>query len=193
MNRSKLIAIAGGIGSGKSVVARMLQAMGYQVYDCDLQARKLIDGSHGIKCAIAEAIGPQSIADDGSLDRSYVSSIVFSDKEKLLKLNSITHSAVRDDLHRWRHNGGALRFVETAILYQSGIDRMVDAVIEVTAPAETRIERITARNNIGRQHALARINSQHYDAAEPHPFVYSIINDDRHAILPQLLDILPKL
>lgn len=195
-NDCTLVALSGGIGSGKSVVARMLSVMGYDVYDCDTRARNLIDTNEEIKRAIAGAIGPASIAADGSLDRQYVGSIVFRDKEKLARLNEITHAAVRADLCRWHQNGckGNVRFVETAILYQSGIDRMVDAVIEVAAPIETRISRIIARNSLagseGRQHAIDRINSQQCDIAAPHPVIYHIINDDFSPILPQLQCIL---
>lgn len=196
MNNCTLVALAGGIGSGKSVVARMLSVMGYDVYDCDTRARTLIDTNDNIKKEIAEAIGPAAIAADGTLNRKYVGSIVFRDKDKLARLNEITHAAVRADLCRWHQSCGknAVRFVETAILYQSGIDQMVDAVIEVTAPMETRIKRIIARNGLaaseGRQYAIDRINSQQCDVASPHPVIYHIINDGLNPILPQLQCIL---
>ena len=189
-----LTAISGGIGSGKSVVARMLQAMGFEVYDCDSRARRLIDNSDSIKQSIARELGACCIAADGSLNRKTVSDIVFNDAGKLGILNAITHAAVRDDLAKWnREQTGRLKFVETAILYQSGIDRMVDAVIEVAAPVDVRVERIGRRNGLERDDIIRRIESQNFIAENPHHTIYTILNDDTTPILPQLQAILSAL
>lgn len=189
-----LIAISGGIGSGKSVVSRMLDSMGYHVYDCDSQARQLIDGSQEIKTTICMSLGDECIDADGNLDRKAVSDIVFSDREKLEMLNKITHAAVRNDIRRWHSEAhDAMLFVETAILYQSEIDRMVEAVIEVEAPLDIRINRIMNRNGYDYNEAMNRINSQKHNVGNLHPRIYNLVNDDRHALLPQLQDILAKL
>lgn len=182
-----LIAITGGIGSGKSVVARMLRTMGYTVYDCDIRARQLIDGSAEIKTAISDNIGRHCIADDGSLDRKAISDIVFKNAEKLALLNRITHAAVRKDIEICRHGlAPAPMFVETAILYQSEIDKMVDAVIEVTAPDDLRIRRVMRRNSLPYDEVLNRINAQYYVVENPHPKVFTICNDGMAPVLPRL-------
>lgn len=189
-----LIAISGGIGSGKSVVSRMLESMGYHVYDCDSRARRLIDGSQEIKTAICMSLGDECVDADGKLDRKAVSDIVFSDRDKLEMLNKITHAAVRDDIRHWHSEAhDAMLFVETAILYQSEIDRMVEAVIEVEAPIDIRINRIMNRNGFKYHEAMNRINSQKHNVKNLHPRIYKLVNDDRHALLPQLQDILAKL
>lgn len=191
---NKLIAISGGIGSGKSIISHILQYMGYPVYDCDSNARRLIDNSTSIKQAICSSLGTECISAYGTLDRGVVGRIVFNNPDKLQVLNSITHAAVKDDIRLWHQNQSArLSFVETAILYQSGIDKMVDAVIEITAPFDTKVQRIMHRNNIEYQDVVARINSQNYSVDTPHANVYTILNDDIHAVMPQLINILGKL
>ena len=95
VNRHYIIAINGGIGSGKSVVSRIVTVMGYPVYDCDAQARQLMDSSDEIKAAISAGIHHACIK-DGQIDRAMLASIVFEDKEKLAILNSIVHGAVRE-------------------------------------------------------------------------------------------------
>ncbi|MDE6458817.1 MAG: dephospho-CoA kinase, partial [Muribaculum sp.] len=86
---TSLIAIAGGIGSGKSVVSRILRAMGCKVYDCDSEARRLMDNDEVIKCRLAEMIAPEVILHDRSIDRRRLAEIVFADRRKLETLNSI--------------------------------------------------------------------------------------------------------
>lgn len=186
-----LIAITGGIGSGKSVVSRVLDAMGYEVYDCDSRARGIIDNSGEILLEIAGRISGDVIDENGVLDRKALASIVFSDSAKLEILNDITHGAVRRDLAEWknrRRGGNRPVFVETAILYQSGIDRMVDEVWEVTAPIEERVARVMARDGIDREAVCRRIESQKIVVDSPHGNVRVIINDGFTPLLPQIID-----
>lgn len=182
-----LTAISGGIGSGKSVVARIVAALGYEVYDCDLHARTLMESSE-ITAALLGEFGDSIFDSDGQLVRQALAAIVFADSQRLEALNNITHRAVRDDLALWASaRTGSRTFVETAILYQSGIDHMVSQVWEVTAPRETRISRVAARNCMARHDIEARINSQ--DSFVPsalHPFTIHIINDGLTPLLPQI-------
>ena len=183
-----LIAIVGGIGSGKSVVSRIVGIMGYEVYDCDSRAKRLMDSSHDIKERIRCEIHAECIS-GGEIDRKRLAEIVFSDEEALQRLNAIVHTAVREDLKNWvgERSKDAVLFVETAILYQSGLDRLVDAVWEVDAPLDLRIERVMARNSVSREEVLARIASQDsFVPASVHPSVTHIINDNDQPILPQI-------
>lgn len=182
-----LTAITGGIGSGKSVVARIVAAMGYEVYDCDLRARAIMESAE-ITSALLDEFGTGIFDCDGRLMRQALAAIVFADRERLSALNAITHRAVRDDLESWAYaRTGTRIFVETAILYQSGIDRMVSQVWEVTAPRETRINRVAVRNGMERSAIEARINSQ--DSFIPvtlHTQTVHIINDGLTPLLPQV-------
>lgn len=185
----RLIAITGGIGSGKSVVSRILDAMGYPVYDCDSRAREIMDNNDDIKQAIADNIAPACIK-NGEIDRKELSATVFSSPEKLEILNGIVHGAVRDHLALWHsseHQADPICFVETAILYQSGLDAMVDEVWHVDAPREVRVERVMKRNGLSRDEVLARIESQDsFIPTSVHPATKLIDNDGDTAILPQI-------
>lgn len=188
---AELIAITGGIGCGKSIVSLILKEMGYEVYDCDCKAKYLMDNSPIIKDCLKSTFGNDIII-DGTINRVKLANIVFNNKEKLVKLNNIVHSSVKEDLISWKleNSHKKLLFVETAILYQSGLDSIVDEVWEVNAPLEIRIERVMKRNNISRQDVLSRIESQKYEILAQADYI--ITNDDKVAILPQLVTILGK-
>ena len=188
---AELIAITGGIGCGKSIVSLILKEMGYDVYDCDWKAKYLMDNSPTIKDCLKSTFGNDIII-DGTINRVKLANIVFNNKEKLVKLNNIVHSSVKEDLISWKleNSQKKLLFVETAILYQSGLDSIVDEVWEVNAPLEIRIERVMKRNNISRQDVLSRIESQKYEILTQADYI--ITNDDKVAILPQLVTILGK-
>lgn len=183
-----LTAITGGIGAGKSIVSRVLTAMGYPVYDCDSRARSLMDMSAEIKHAIALNIGAGVILPDDSIDRRLLAEIVFRNKQMLLTLNSIVHQAVRDDLARWvSDRSSALVFVETAILYESGLDRVIDSEWHVTAPTDIRVDRVIARNGLSREHVLARIEAQSGTTPPKSSHnIITLVNDDITPLLPQI-------
>lgn len=181
------IAITGGIGSGKSVVSAILRIMGYSVYDTDAEARRIMDTSPAIKQAIADRIAARAITPDGQIDRVELGRIVFADQEKLQILNHIVHASVREHFCRWREHCN-IAFVETAILYQSHIDTLVDEVWEVTASENVRIDRVMKRNGIPAEHVRARIESQRIKPSCPHPNVRIITNEPSVALLPQILD-----
>ena len=113
---------------------------------------------------------------------------MFEDKEKLAILNSIVHGAVREHFASWAENQpGTVCFVETAILYQSGMDTMVDEVWTVDAPLDLRIERVMKRNGLTREAVMSRITTQDsYTPATPHPLVRLIINDADTPLLPRI-------
>lgn len=190
--RSSLIAVTGGIGSGKSVVCRMLRCMGYAVYDCDSEARRLMDCSDEIKRLIAGEICREAVLPDGSIDRAALADAVFADAMLLERLNDAVHETVRRDLRRWCA-GRRLAFVETAILYQSSLDLMVDEVWDVDAPADIRIRRVMARNGLTPTQVEQRILSQDsFDSPRRHQCVRRLINDGYIPLLPQVLALLAQ-
>lgn len=192
--QAKLIAITGGIGSGKSVVSQILRKLGYKVYDSDTEARRLMDNSVAIKKDISNKINPSVINEDGSINRKALSNIVFNDSQKLGTLNHIVHSAVRNDLQLYvKRCNNTIVFVETAILYQSEIDRMVDEVWDITAPDDIRINRVINRNSLTAEEVKKRIKSQEFTPEKLHEQTKVIINDDKTAILPQIENLLANL
>ena len=181
-----LIAVTGGIGSGKSVVCRILGAKGYNVYDCDSRARRLMESDPGIKERLCTEITPAAVTPDGLLARKAIADVVFDSPEKLARLNAIVHGAVLSDIVRWygvHAREGLPLFVETAILYQSGLDRMVTEVWEVTAPDEVRIRRAVLRDSAPAEAIEARIRSQRVQPEHPHENVHLIVNDDVTPVL----------
>ena len=186
-NLNKTIGITGGIGSGKSVVSDTLLAMGYDVYDCDQQAHKLMNESLDIKSQISSLFGNECLLPDGTVNRRHLSEIVFADADKLERLNQIVHGAVRDHLREWHSVRSDISFVETAILYQSNLDEMVDTVWEVTAPRDLRILRVMKRNGLTASQVEARIAAQDgYVSPRRHPKVSVIVNDGTTPVLPQV-------
>lgn len=190
MTARRLIAITGGIGSGKSVVARILSNMGHKVYDCDLRAKTLMTTSPIIRRQLCELFGKDIYNLDGSINKPLLSSIIFNDHDALAAVNGIVHPVVKDDLLNWHNSQEQHNFVETAILVEAGMHTMVDEVWNVTAPIETRISRVIKRNATTRDKVLERINSQSASMSEVTVPVKNIINDGNTAILPQLIALL---
>lgn len=206
----KLIAVAGGIGSGKSVISRVLRVLGYDVYDCDSRAKALMNSSVAIKQRIAQEIAQEAIImsptsadinwDEAEIDRKKLSEIVFGDIRKLSRLNSIVHGEVIADVMRWHKRKSASHpgavFVESAVLFTSGLDRIVDAIWDVTAREETRIKRAMSRDNASAEAVLSRIKSQESERKmleESTVLVHTIDNNGDIAVLPQVLRLLSEL
>lgn len=186
------IAITGGIGSGKSVVSQILQSMGFAVYDCDSKAKLLMAQSSDIKNKIKASISKEAITINGDIDKKHLAQIVFNDKKSLNTLNSIVHHAVRQDFNEWRLSlFQKICWVETAILYESGFDKIVDCAWKVSAPIELRRERVIKRNNLTLQEVNARINSQKPIKGELPTKI--IINDEITPLLPQIENLISTL
>ncbi len=189
--KSGIIAIAGGIGSGKSVVSSMLRAMGYEVYDCDSRAKALMDADDAIKRDISRLVAEEAITPSGEIDRPVLAAMVFNDKKLLSILNGIVHEAVRRDIVRWREGLDCeVAWIESAIVHESGLDALVDEIWEVTAPEELRVRRVMNRNGLSRDAIKSRMAAQsgtRYIDGVP---VKYILNDEDTAVLPQLLHLL---
>ena len=187
----RVIAICGGIGAGKSIISMILRNLGYSVYDCDAHAKLLMDNNDIIKSEIASKICPDVIS-NGEINRPLLSKFVFNNHDALNTLNQIVHSAVKNDINIWLKQSTTtqISFIETAILYQSGLDKVVTEVWEVIAPKELRIERVLHRNNISRADVEIRINAQNFTPQQKHQLTKEIINDKTTAVFPQILKLL---
>ena len=193
--RRCMIAITGGIGSGKSVVSAVLRAIGYEVVDCDTVARGIMDTDPAIHARLCTEIDERAVV-DGVVNRRRISRIVFADADKLARLNAIVHAAVRRVIEqRAVDTCAAPLFFETAILYASGFDALADAVWQVTAPIDVRVRRVVKRSALTADEVMARIRAQSAEESAGELAagkVSIIVNDDTAAILPQLLELLRR-
>lgn len=187
MNNKRLIAITGGIGSGKSVISSILRINGYLVYDCDAEAKRLMNTSLEIKNNLVHAFGSECIAENNQINSKYLSAIVFSEKNALLKINTIVHPRVKEDIiRRFECCEQSVMFIETAILLQSNLLDIVSGVWVVTAPVEVCIARVMNRNNMNRNDVKRRIEAQKGQDYSILNCCRNIVNDDKQAILPQV-------
>lgn len=160
---AKIIGLTGGIGSGKTTVAKQFEALGVPVYIADTEAKKIMDAPETLQLIKIEF--GVSIFDDGILNRKKLAKIVFENPEKLQKLNSIIHPLVKEHFQKWVKKNRESVFVikEAAILFESGSYQDCDKIIAVVAPLEIRIERILKRDNTDYKSIMSRIQNQWTD------------------------------
>jgi dephospho-CoA kinase len=160
----KVVGLTGGIGSGKSTVAKIFEQLGVAVYIADSEAKKLMNEDESVKKQIIELLGNDSYI-KGKLNRDYIANVVFNDSSKLLQLNAIVHPAVANHFECWKSNQkGNYVVKETAILFENEGHKQCDYTILVSAPIETRIQRILKRDKTTREDILSRMNNQWEDA-----------------------------
>ncbi len=181
------IGITGGIGSGKSTIAKQLRAMGYAVYDTDSEAKRLIVEAAHVRQQIEQLFGSE-VYKDGVYQTALVAQRVFADHSLLAKLNAIVHPAVKADIMCWAQkinhatpcyttlHHATPCFVECAILYQAGFDSLCDKVVAVTAPEEIRLERVMKRDSSTIEKVRARMRAQEIENDIPHADI--LINND---------------
>ncbi len=188
------IAIIGGIGSGKSVVSKLFRLMGIPVYDCDSEAKRLMHTSPTLRSELTKAIDGRVYGADGRIDRAYLASYMFGNAGHVALVNSIVHPAVRADFKQWTANAQAsIVAVETAILFESGMDADVDSIVLVSAPLETRISRAILRDHSNEQAIRQRMKSQMSDTELMKRANYLILNDDTASLIVQVKQVIQKI
>ncbi len=173
---TKIIGLTGGIGSGKTTIARYIESLGVPVYIADDEAKKILYLPE-VVAELTTIFGNQILTDDIP-DRTKLGTLVFNDPLKLAQLNKVIHPRVAEHFNRWvTQNYGKLFVVkETAILFESGSHKNCDAVILVTAPTELRIERVMLRDGVTRDKVLQRMANQWDDAKKQAMSDYVINN-----------------
>lgn len=157
---TKVIGLTGGIGSGKTTVANYMKSLGIPVYIADEEAKKIMDSKEVIE-QVSNTFG-NAIITNNQIDREKLALLVFNHPEQLQKLNAIIHPIVKQNFDFWLKNHQNFPFVikEAAILFESGSYKYCDSIITVTAPLETRIQRVIARDTTSREQVLSRMNNQ---------------------------------
>lgn len=185
-----MIAITGGIGSGKSIVSQLLRVMGYSVYDCDAEGKRLMQEDPELRQQLVEAFGSETYDSEGNLNRKYLAACIFGHPEQIERMNRIVHPAVGRDLLRRQPD-----FFESAILFESGfVDLSHPKQIWcVSAPLDLRIQRATKRDGSSREQILSRIASQMPQEEKERLSDVVIVNDAEHSLIEQLRVLLPRI
>ena len=194
------IGLTGGIGSGKSTIARGLAQRGFAVYDCDREAKRIIETDKSVQSAIIDLIGEEAFV-EGKYNTAYVAQRVFAEPELLQRLNAIIHPAVLNDLKALKdaknQDPKAPLFVESAILFQAGLAPLCDKIIIVEAPEEVRIARTIGRDYNGQatpaniNKVRARIRAQQKSPAmtdAQQGKIYTVLNDGS-LVLSRVIDL----
>ena len=190
-NQQHKIAITGGIGSGKSVVSRLLRMMGVPVYDCDTRAKCLMNESPTLRTALIQAVGDNIYGPDGNINRPFLAAYMFGNPEHVNTINHIVHPTVRTDFLQWaQHTQAPIVAVETAILYESGMDADVDAVLLVHTPLDLRIRRAAERDHTTEAAIRQRIEAQTSDEELLRRATYVITNEENTSLISQVCQLI---
>ena len=192
----KVLAVTGGIGSGKSFITQIFAALGVPVYDADSRTKLLYDTDECLKNALVELFSDEILAQDGRIDRKRLASIVFNDAAALIGLEQRVFPAVLKDIDKWvdecsrRDSSSGFVVVESAIITEKEIfEGVADRILTVTSPLEIRISRVLSRDKTDRESVMARINSQCSDESRVNKSHYVVISDCQRAVLPQVVTI----
>ncbi|MFK2821037.1 dephospho-CoA kinase [Flavobacteriaceae sp. LMIT009] len=185
----KVVGLTGGIGSGKTTVAKMFEELGVPIYIADIEAKKLINRSKIIKRKLIVLFGDEAYVDN-KINRVFVAGQIFNNKDLLSRMNQIVHPKVASHFKRWlkKHNSPFV-IKEAAILFENGSYKDLDAIITVTAPIEERIKRVTKRDNSTKEKVLAVMRNQWDDKKKVELSDYVINNTTLEKTQEQVLKI----
>ncbi|MBS4073389.1 MAG: dephospho-CoA kinase [Algoriphagus sp.] len=197
MNKPKpfLVGVTGGIGSGKSTVCQVFSILGIPIYSADDRAKWLMANDPNLKKEISSQFGEKSFLEDGSLNRAFLAEEVFSDPEKVKKINALVHPAVGEDFKKWTKEQSAPYLIkEAALLFESGSYKELDYIINVSSPLKIRVARVLLRDPHRSEDQVNHIIDQQMPDEQKNELAdYVIKNNDSKLILPQVLEIHQKL
>lgn len=186
------VGLTGGIGSGKTTIARIFETLGIPVYYADDAAKKLMNDNADLKKSILNHFGEDSYKNN-ELDRKYLAAIVFNDKEKLELLNSLTHPVTIKDAEEWISKQTSPYIIkEAALLFESGAAEHLDYVIGVYAPQHIRIKRVIERDGISSEEVMKRISRQMEEETKMKHCDFVITNNEQQFVIPQVLELHEK-
>lgn len=190
---TKIIGLTGGIGSGKTIVARHIESLGIPVYIADDEAKKVLELTE-VKVKLEQIFGKE-VFESGKLNTKKLAEIVFNNSIKLEQLNQIIHPLVKQDFQNWLKQHSEFSFVvkEAAILFESGSYKDCDAIISITAPLDIRIQRVIARDKSNLESVMNRIKNQWTDEMRVAKSDYVVENVDIEKTMLKVEEILKKL
>jgi dephospho-CoA kinase len=186
---SIIIGLTGGIGSGKSTVAKIFAQLGIPVLDADATAKAIMNEDRSVKTKLIELFGEDAYKEN-QLNRPYIAQLVFKDAFKLQQLNAIIHPITIQYAKDWASKQSAPYVIkEAALFFESGSSEGVEKIIGVTAPKHIRIQRVMQRDQITREDVIKRMEHQLEDSLKMKLCDWVIQNDDMHLLIPQILAI----
>lgn len=187
------VGLTGGIGSGKSTVAKIFEVLGIPVYYADQAAKRLMQEDETVRAAIIRHFGKESYP-EGRLNRAHLAALVFNNEEQLALLNSLTHPATIEDANSWMSRQTTPYVIkEAALIFESGSAEHLDYVTGVYAPAPLRIQRTMDRDGLSREEVQQRMNRQIDEEMKMKLCDFVIKNDGRQLVIPQVLALHEKL
>jgi len=186
----KIYGLTGGIGSGKTKVSGIFKILGVSVYNADERGKWLTENSPEIKSKLKKNFGENIFDSNDLLDKIKLATIVFNDEKELKILNSIIHPEVKSDFIEWsKFQKGNYILKETAILFESGLEKELDGVIGVIADEEIRIKRVMSRSKLTEAEIRARMNNQMNQEVLRDKCDWVINNNEDELVLPQVLEL----
>lgn len=190
---ARKIGITGGIGSGKSIVSKIIETMGYPVFNSDREAKIIVNSHPEVKYELIKLFGT-SIYCDNELNRKKLAEIIFYDPTLRGKVNRIIHPKVREEFNnRASASSSILIFNEAAILFETGAYKQFDATILITAPKELRIRRVSERDKVSLEEIENRMASQWTDEKKSQFTNYIINNDEVEPLIIQIEKVISEL
>lgn len=184
------VGITGGIGSGKTTVCKIFEAIGIPVYYADDRAKWLMVHSPTVKKGIVDVFGSEAYLDDGQLNRAYVGRRAFGDATLLAQLNQVVHPAVFEDAYHWfRMQKTKYAIKEAALFYETGSYAQMDKMVVVTAPRSVRLARVMHRDNTSKAAVLARMDQQVPESKKVEQADFVIDNGGVQLLIPQVMKI----
>jgi len=187
------VGLTGGIGSGKSLIAKIIRSFGFPVYDSDFEAKNLMENNFSVKKQLIETFGNNVFINE-KLNKNFLSEKVFSDKNSLEKINKIVHSAVLEHFVDWaKEQKSGIVFMESAIIFENSLENHFDKIISVISPQDIKIQRVIQRSNMQRDKIEKIISSQLPNEILIQKSDFVIINNEKEALLPQIVEIIQGL
>ena len=189
-----IIALTGGIGSGKTTIAKLFETMGCLIYYSDEKAKELYYDTE-IKKRVIQLLGSDAYSANGSLNSTFIAGIIFKDKTKLESLNAIIHPALEKDFEIFVKQQSPDRIIikESALIFETDSYKKFKTIILVTAPLEQKIKRVMQRNKMPRENVEKRMSAQWPDEQKIPLANYIISNNDTEAVIPQVISVLKKI
>lgn len=186
------VGITGGIGSGKTTVARIFEVLGIPVFYADAVAKEIMVSDPILMDGIRAKFGTESYSDSGLLNNKHIANIVFNDADQLEVLNSLVHPAVFRAFDNWIASlpkSTPYILKEAALLFESDSYKMCDVSILVLSPTEVRLKRVMDRDKVSEAHVKARMDKQFTDEEKLELADYQVYNDESRSVILQVMDL----